>query len=66
MLHGGKPTASVSGKTDYLVVGTYEGYGEGYVSGKQKKALELIELGGKVRIITPEALDRLIHGMEIN
>lgn len=66
MLHGGKPTASVSGKTDYLVVGTYEGYGEGYVSGKQKKALELIEQGGKVRIINPEALDRLIHGMEIN
>ena len=49
--HDGKMTAAVSGKTDYLILGTYEEYGSNYISGKQKAALELINNGGKIRII---------------
>lgn len=49
--HGGRMTSSVSKMTDYLVVGTYADYGPGYVSGKQKTALQLIESGEKVKII---------------
>ena len=51
--HDGRMTGSVSGKTNYLVVGTYEELGDTYVSGKQKAALELIENGGSIKIISP-------------
>ncbi len=63
MIHGGKATGSVSGKTDFLVVGIYPDYGPGYVSSKQKKAMELMDQGGKIRIISPEELFRLIDGV---
>ncbi|MBR3020464.1 MAG: 3'-5' exoribonuclease [Clostridia bacterium] len=60
-IHGGKTTGAVSGKTDYLVVGEYdETYGEGYVSGKQKKAQEIIDQGGKVQIIDQEEFEALL------
>ena len=49
--HDGKMTGAVSGKTDYLILGTYEDYGSNYISGKQKAALELINNGGKIQII---------------
>ena len=47
-------TSSVSGKTDYLVVGCYPDYYDGFVSGKHKTAIELISQGAKVKIINPE------------
>ena len=66
MLHGGKTTTSVSGKTDFLVVGEYdESYGPNYISGKQKKALELIELGKKIKIISSSDLEKLIQGASL-
>lgn len=49
--HDGRMTGAVSGKTDYLILGTYEDYGSNYVSGKQKAANELINNGGKIQII---------------
>jgi NAD-dependent DNA ligase len=52
--HSGKPTGAVSGKTDYLILGEFEDCAPGFVSGKLKKALELQELGGKIRIISPD------------
>ena len=62
MMCGGKPTSSVSGKTDYLVVGVYEDYGPGFVSSKQKKAMELIEQGAKVKVIDFEMLAEMMKG----
>ena len=59
---GGKPTTSVSGKTDYLVVGVYEDYGPDYVSSKQKKAMEMIEQGANIKIIDYPALACLLSG----
>ena len=61
--HGGRMTGSVSGKTDFLVVGFYEEFGSGYVSGKQKAAMELISQGGKIQIITPDAFFSMV-GLE--
>ena len=52
--HGGKPTSGISGKTDYLIVGTYLDpvSGNPTMTSKHKKALELIDQGGKIRIIS--------------
>ena len=52
--HDGKMTGAVSGKTNYLVVGSNDDYGPGYISGKQKAAAAIIENGGHIQIITPE------------
>lgn len=54
MERSGRMTSAVSGKTDYLVVGSYPDRSEGFISGKHKTALTLIEEGAKVRIISPE------------
>lgn len=62
---GGKPTTSVSGKTDYLVVGVYEDFGSSFVSSKQKKAMELIEQGAKIKIIDFKTLSEMIKGNPI-
>ena len=62
--HGGRMTSSVSSKTDYLVVGTYEDLGTNYVSGKQKAAIELIEHGGKIQIILPSQFFAMIGNDE--
>lgn len=51
---GGKVTGTISSLTDYLVVGEY--VSSGYVSDKQKKALELMKDGGKIKIISFPAL----------
>ena len=59
---GGKPTTSVSGKTDYLVVGVYEDFGPGFVSSKQKKAMEMIDQGAKIKIIDFKTLAEMIKG----
>ena len=54
--HGGKSMSSVSGKTDYLIVGTYVDPVSGIpvMTSKHKKALELINQGGKLLIISLE------------
>lgn len=59
--HGGRMTGSVSSKTDFLIVGIYEEFGSGYISGKQKAALELIDGGGKIQIITPDTFFSMIE-----
>lgn len=56
MQHGGRATSCVSGQTDYLVVGDFTEFGENFISGKQKKAVQIIEQGGKIKIISPEEL----------
>lgn len=61
---GGKPTSSVSGKTDYLVVGVYEDYGPSFVSSKQKKALELIDQGAKIKVIDFKTLAKMMKGID--
>lgn len=61
--HGGKSMSSVSGKTDYLIVGTYIDPVSGIpvMTSKHKKALELIDQGGKVLIISLEKFMEMIH-----
>lgn len=54
MERGGRMTSSVSGKTDYLVVGCYPDRDDGFISGKHRTAIELINQGAKVRIINPD------------
>ena len=56
MEHGGILSSGVSGKTDYLIVGTYidPKTGQEAITSKHKKALELVEQGGKVKIISFE------------
>ena len=53
MERSGRMTTSVSKKTDFLVVGSYPEYPDGYISTKHRTALTLAEQGEKVRIITP-------------
>ena len=52
--HGGRPMTGVSGKTDYLIVGTYIDpvTGTPTMTSKHKKALELVDQGGKIQILT--------------
>lgn len=52
--NGGKVTASISGLTDFLVVGEYAD--PKFASDKQKKALEMMRDGGKIKIIGFPAL----------
>ena len=67
MEHGGKPMSSVSGKTDYLIVGTYIDPKTGLqtTTSKQKKALELIDQGGKIEIISFDRFWDMINGTNI-
>ena len=60
--HGGKPTSGVSGKTDYLIVGTYYDPVSGLpvMTSKHKKALEFIEQGGKIQIISYDTFSEMI------
>ena len=52
--HGGRPMTGVSGKTDYLIVGTYIDPVTGMptITSKHKKALEISEQGGKIKIVS--------------
>lgn len=61
--HGGKPTSGVSRKTDYLIVGTYSDPISGIptMTSKHKKALEIMNQGGKIHIISPESFFAMIH-----
>lgn len=63
MEHGGKPSSGVSGKTDYLIVGTYLDpvSGQPTITSKQKKATEIIEQGGKIQIITFDCFMSMIN-----
>ena len=49
---GGKATGSVSGLTDYLILGEFEN--PSVMTVKHSKALKLIEAGGKIKIISPQ------------
>ena len=51
---GGIPTDSVTAKTDVLVVGQqdYRVVGDSGMSGKQKKALQLLEKGKDIEILS--------------
>lgn len=61
--HGGKPSSGVSGKTDILIVGTYVDpkVGQAVMTSKHKKAQELIDMGGKIRIIYPEEFFNMVR-----
>ncbi len=52
---------SLSSKTNFLVVGHYDQYGEGYKSGKYKKALDLIEKGNDLEIISEMEFYEMVH-----
>ena len=59
---GGIPTDSVTAKTDVLVVGQqdYRVVGDSGMSGKQKKALQLLEKGKHIEILSEtEFLSRI-------
>ena len=59
---GGIPTDSVTAKTDVLVVGQqdYRVVGDSGMSGKQKKALQLLEKGKDIEILSEtEFLSRI-------
>lgn len=59
--HGGVPTSGVSGKTNYLVVGLFPDYPEGFISSKLRKAYELNELQNKnIRILYQEDFFNLL------
>jgi DNA polymerase III subunit epsilon len=61
---GGRTTPpSLSGKTNYLVVGTYDytQFGEGYKSEKLKKAEKLIAEGNDLEIISETDFLRMVH-----
>ena len=51
---GGIPTDNVTAKTDVLVVGQqdYRVVGDSGMSGKQKKALQLLEKGKDIEILS--------------
>lgn len=51
---GGSVTGAVSGKTDFLLVGSFPDYPDDYVSTKMQKAFDLIDAGGSVEIIQPD------------
>lgn len=59
--HDGRMTGAVSGKTDYLILGTHEGYAPDYISGKQQKAIELINDGGKIQIINSDQFFAMVN-----
>ncbi len=49
--HGGRMTSSVSRQTRFLICGTYADYPDDYISGKHRKALELLEQGAAISLI---------------
>lgn len=61
--HGGKPMTGVSGKTDYLIVGTYLDplTGMPTVTSKHRKALELIDQGGKIQILSLDGFMEIVR-----
>ncbi len=65
--HGGRPMTGVSGKTDYLIVGTYIDPVTGIptITSKHKKALELIDQGGKIQILTIECFVEMTQNVDL-
>ena len=61
---GAKPVGSVSGKTDYLILGghTNPAATDRRPRSKHKKALQLVDQGKPIRIIDEEELFCLIAG----
>ena len=61
MLHGGQAMSCVSRKLQYLVVGIYPDYPDGFVSSKEKRVRELNEQGANIQIINYEELLSLMN-----
>lgn len=59
--HGGEFKTSVSKKTSFLVVGTYADYPPDYLSSKHRKALDLIEQGISIQILSADDFLTLIQ-----
>lgn len=59
--NGGKPTSSVSSKTDYLLVCGQTDLPYEKMTSKHKQATDLINAGGKVRIINPDQFFAMIQ-----
>lgn len=51
---GGEFKSSVSRKLDFLIVGPYDDYPAGYMSGKHKEAVDLVNQGYPLQIISAE------------
>lgn len=51
---GGTVCGAVSGKTNYLIVGSFPDYPDDYVSTKMQKAFDIIDAGGSVQIVYPD------------
>jgi len=49
--HGGRMTGSVSRQTRFLICGTYADYPDDHISGKRRKALELLEQGAAISLL---------------
>jgi DNA polymerase-3 subunit epsilon len=59
---GGRPRTTVSKLTEYVVVGQldFESFTQGRPSGKLKKALELVEAGHSIQVLSePDFLSLL-------
>lgn len=61
MERSGRVTNSVSGKTNYLVVGKYELYGDDYISTKHQTALDMIEKGKPIQIISTDEFFNMLN-----
>lgn len=59
--NGGKPTSGVSGKTDYLLVCGKIDIPYESMSGKHRLATDLINSGGKIKIIDPDMFFDMLH-----
>lgn len=54
MEQGGAVCGAVSGKTDFLIVGSFPDCPDDYVSTKMQKAFDIIDAGGSVKIVFPD------------
>lgn len=59
--NGGKPTNAVSGKTDYLLVCGEIDIPYEKMTTKYRAAIDLIDAGGKIRIINPDQFFAMIN-----
>lgn len=59
--HGGKCTLKISTATDYLIVGLFRKLPDDYISSKEEYARKLIDEGGKIQIITPDDVYKMLE-----
>ncbi|MBQ8617679.1 MAG: hypothetical protein IJ418_09205 [Clostridia bacterium] len=64
--HGGKFRDNVSTKTSFLILGKYMDSGDGYISAKRRKAMELIEQGSPMQIISIDQFLDILQSPETN